>query len=255
MKVFVINLDSAKDRLAFISESLSKYGVEFIRVPGVVGSKLPKSSIFTSSGLLQLCHMGKYLPSGAKGCAFSHMAVWKRIVAEDLPFACILEDDVTVMPNIKKHLEYLDGKIEREDNSVFIISSGRDDLGDDFGLQTWDGGAFMCGYVVTNKAARFLIAANTPFVYPCDTWPVWRNWGLSTYSLVPRSVAHWNRARFGSTTAATKFNCRWRDAIHELIRKAIRLIGFPIDGLYKKIRRHRMIKRFGCMRRMVGREC
>ena len=97
-KVFVINLDSRKDRLARITGNLNRLGVEFERIDAVYMKRDGGSPRVLEAPLKfnpAKNRMFDYNPisTGALGCYYSHMLAWKRIADEKLDFAVILEDD------------------------------------------------------------------------------------------------------------------------------------------------------------------
>lgn len=97
-KVFVINLDSRKDRLARITGNLNRLEVEFERIDAVYMKRDGGSPRVLEAPLKfnpAKNRMFDYNPisTGALGCYYSHMLAWKRIADEKLDFAVILEDD------------------------------------------------------------------------------------------------------------------------------------------------------------------
>lgn len=44
-------------------------------------------------------------PLGVLGCAMSHISLWEKMVAEDIPMAIIFEDDVELVDNFRERLE------------------------------------------------------------------------------------------------------------------------------------------------------
>jgi len=237
MKVFLVNMDDAKERLEFMTEQLVKQGVEFERVSAVNGKLLGTEVLKRcSSPFLQFCARGYAMSRGEVGCALSHISIWKRIVEEEIPRACVLEDDVTVLDNIAENLHKLDDIVCPDDNAAYLISAGVDAGVDGVGVLPGRGSSHMCGYVVTRTSAAFLLKCNTPLVYPCDAWHIWEYWGLKFYKYMPRSVAHWNRKQFGSMNDG------------EQVRKSIiphkvkRLFGKPIELIYRYLRKHQMKK-------------
>ncbi len=96
IKIYVINLLKAKDRLKNISRHLNELGVEFEVVKGIDGSKiqLPHSSFSKKS--YHFMH-GKGSNLGELGCYFSHIKALRRFLETNENFALILEDDVTLL--------------------------------------------------------------------------------------------------------------------------------------------------------------
>ena len=99
MKVFVINLDRNADRLTFVSRQLAEQGVAFERFAAVDGRALdPAERKRCYSHVRALLDRGYGLRAGELGCALSHVNIYRRMVAEGLEMACVLEDDVTLAP-------------------------------------------------------------------------------------------------------------------------------------------------------------
>ena len=113
MQTFLINLDRSTDRLASADAQLRKAEIPYDRISAVDGSLLDQSGI---AGLDQRKAAELFtspLRVGEIGCYLSHMRAVEKIVALDLPFAMVLEDDFkfleTSIPTLKA-LEYvLDG--------------------------------------------------------------------------------------------------------------------------------------------------
>jgi len=243
MKVFLVNMDSATDRLAFMKEQLERNGVAFERVSAVVGKELSDEEVKrVASPFLQWCANGRPLNRGEIGCSLSHMVIWKKIVDMKLDCACILEDDVTVLDNIKSRLNELEHRINPIDNEVYLISAGVDAGLDGEGILPGYGSSHTCGYVVSRRAALFLYECNKPIVYPCDTWNVWCRWGLTLWKCMPRSVAHWNRKQFGSMAddyAINKVTLK-----SKILHKLKRCFGYPIEVVYGFIKMLRFISNY-----------
>jgi len=89
--VYVINLDRSKDRLAHIREQASHFGFAIIRIPAVLGMRIPTD--------LQhyFLHIQKrrrpIIERGAIGCYASHLKTWKDFVDSGAKAALVLEDD------------------------------------------------------------------------------------------------------------------------------------------------------------------
>ena len=105
-KIFVINLDSSQDRLVSIAQQFDKLGLEFERVSAVRGSDLSKqekSEIFDLDINLQKYH--KILNDGEIGCYLSHVRCYEKIIAEQLDYALILEDDAILTEHINGYIK------------------------------------------------------------------------------------------------------------------------------------------------------
>ncbi|WP_239326534.1 glycosyltransferase family 25 protein [Snodgrassella gandavensis] len=100
LKTFLINLDRRPDRLMFVKQQLENLGIAFERVSAVDGNCLTdEQKVFFNQQRFALECKRKAV-NGEIGCALSHQAVWQRIVAENIPYALILEDDVQLKPEL-----------------------------------------------------------------------------------------------------------------------------------------------------------
>lgn len=114
LKTFLINLDRRPDRLTFVKQQLENLDVAFERVNAIDGSSLTdeQKAFFNQKRFALECK--RKVVKGEIGCALSHLAVWQRIVAENIPYALILEDDVQLKPELaslladKKNYESFD---------------------------------------------------------------------------------------------------------------------------------------------------
>lgn len=94
LQTWVINLDRAPDRLARISEQLSRLGLPFTRLAAVDGRALTSEQ---QRALDEPAFRRKHgMPplAGELGCYLSHVAALRAFQASDAAFALILEDDI-----------------------------------------------------------------------------------------------------------------------------------------------------------------
>lgn len=237
MKVYVINLEVAGERLAFMTKQLGEAGVAFERFPAVDGRALSEEELRrVSAPLLQRLFMGRKLLKGEIGCALSHKRIWEKIVEEGEELACILEDDVTVLPGLAKQLAFIEEKLDKRENAVCVLWAG--ERGGETRLCPYEEPYYTWGYVVTRRAAEFLLASLTPIAVPCDNWNTWRTLGLKTLACLPRSVEHLNQAAFGSMIDGVRLPGKCS-------RRFWRLLGIPVRILWLWGKRRKMRKRGG----------
>ena len=85
--IFLINLDSRSDRLEKMTSRLGN--LSFTRIAAINGQNLKEQDIISP--------ITKYkMAKNEIACILSHRLVWEKIVAENIPYACILEDDVVL---------------------------------------------------------------------------------------------------------------------------------------------------------------
>ncbi|MGO9292280.1 MAG: glycosyltransferase family 25 protein [Streptosporangiaceae bacterium] len=91
MHAYVINLDRSLDRRAHITAELKKTGLDYEIITAVDGSNLDLHDPTTvdPSFLTNIVY-----PPGTAGTALSHLSAYRKIIADGLDEALVLEDDV-----------------------------------------------------------------------------------------------------------------------------------------------------------------
>lgn len=105
MKVFLINLDKRPDRLAFVKNQLDNQNIDFERFVAVDGSKMTLETQTLVDVKRFIIEQKKEPVIGEVGCAMSHRAIWQKMVDENLEYALILEDDITLSSDLSKLLK------------------------------------------------------------------------------------------------------------------------------------------------------
>ncbi len=101
---YVINMDSATERMAHMDAELKRVTIPYIRQPGVVGMELPYPNENFSDWSYKYLHGRRWAPREL-GCYLSHIQCLRNFLQTDASYALILEDDVKLDDNIKGILE------------------------------------------------------------------------------------------------------------------------------------------------------
>ena len=101
---YVINMDSASDRMAHMDAELKRVEIPYIRQSGVVGMELPYPNENFSDWSYKYLHGRRWAPREL-GCYLSHIQCLRNFLQTDAPYALILEDDIKLDDNIKSILE------------------------------------------------------------------------------------------------------------------------------------------------------
>ncbi|WP_432286651.1 glycosyltransferase family 25 protein [Aminobacter sp. BA135] len=97
MRLFVINLDAATDRLQWMSDSFASLGLDFERIAAIDKNNLRDDHI---------SHVvGTGWTGGELGCFLSHIEAWKVVASGTDEFGCIFEDDVHLAPDATRFLK------------------------------------------------------------------------------------------------------------------------------------------------------
>ncbi len=92
---FVINLDRRPDRMAHMAPQLDALGLAWERTPALDAQTARDADIAPEVALTgHRIGMGR----GSMCCAITNFRIWRQIVAQDLPAALILQDDIALAP-------------------------------------------------------------------------------------------------------------------------------------------------------------
>lgn len=240
MKVFVINLVKNVQRMALIDKRLASLDVGYERIEAVYGKEIPLKVRRRNVSLFWWwCIKGYPMRDGEYGCAMSHLNVYRRMVAENIPVACILEDDAIPRDALPKLLDWLSNHMDLERPQVALISNHRDQVvSTDYLLQRVSTGSFTDGYVITLPAAKKILEKNFPIICPSDTWTFWRQKGwIELYQAYPEGVnQEWDTTEGYSSdvTASGDFvlDVRKMSAASRVLWKVKRAIGMTICHLF-----------------------
>jgi GR25 family glycosyltransferase involved in LPS biosynthesis len=112
--VYVINLDSAHDRLGHFKKEVANSDLvnqSFIRFPAIRGASLDIQAMVSPKALWEISEAERtgfrlrhyQLSRGAVGCYTSHMRLWESILKTDKEVALIFEDDAQIFPTIHQY--------------------------------------------------------------------------------------------------------------------------------------------------------
>lgn len=96
---YVINLERATARWKHMRSQLEALGIPYTRIEGVYGDRLSEPVAGYDERRYHIRH-GKVTNKREIGCYFSHIKAMKTFLESDLPYALILEDDVTLPADI-----------------------------------------------------------------------------------------------------------------------------------------------------------
>ena len=93
LRVYLINLDRAEERLRRMEEKCAKAGLSFERVAATDGATLAFPHSGVSARAYRYLHGRRIIPAEV-GCYFSHVECARRLLQSDAEHALVLEDDV-----------------------------------------------------------------------------------------------------------------------------------------------------------------
>jgi len=181
--VFVINLADSTDRLAAMNGRLTGMGLAYRVYAGVDGRKMSDEEKRTAYPGPPPFSVGQgwFFPlcDGEIGCALSQIGVYRRIVAEGLPCALVLEDDMELSPAVPDVLEALAERFSPDEPAVVLLTQAysfyprtREPLREGVDIVRVYEAALAGGYFITRRAAALLAEKLYPVWTVADDW--WR---------------------------------------------------------------------------------
>lgn len=229
MKVYVVNLDRSKDRLASVDSQLRRLGVAYERVSAVDARAMTEKERARAVNRFRWwCAVGRRVEPAEVGCALSHKGIYERMSGGE--HVCILEDDVIIKDTFPMQLEEVEKAIDSAKPQVYLLSNRKNRF-HGAGIVRSAYGFCTDGYVITKAAADAILAVNTPLKVPCDHWGRWVKQGvIELYHVLPESISQ-DRETFGSSTQADMKYVKDFPIGRWILHKAKRLVGFHIDKI------------------------
>ena len=193
MKIFIINLESARDKRQQMEQQLSRAGIDdYELIDAIYGKGLSADDISKSVYDYPACA----LTLGEIGCALSHLKVYSLMIEKNISSAIILEDDVIIPEIFPQCLDTLKQSIEIDDTKV--ISLGRAnkltlrkryssfaDSSTEYGEYTAVTAFGTYAYAINLAAAKSLLENLLPIKYEADMFIHFRENGwLKTFNII-----------------------------------------------------------------------
>jgi len=116
--IFVISLVRSQERRAHIAAQMNRAGLQFDFIEAIDGHLIRDADLSALDVDLPASRtfMGtRALTRGEIGCALSHLKVYQRISAEQIPAACILEDDAVLTDGFPQVLQAITASDRHEE--------------------------------------------------------------------------------------------------------------------------------------------
>jgi glycosyl transferase family 25 len=256
--IFVINLKTSPDRRKLAAAQLRGAGLTPSFVPAVDGRALPAAEIAAlvdADGRLR--RAPKPLNAAEVGCYLSHRGIMERIVAEGLPQALVMEDDLLTTPELAAVLAAIAAKPLPPYEMIKLgISSHR--AKDFTPILPLTGTSTLVrhhnvvnsnlAYVITRQGAQRFLSYGTPIRYPVDV-AMNRAWshGLDILAVRPWPVLP--NPDFGSTIGDDRYEDREAGSVPQRLERRLRK---AYDSVAKRLDVQRRLQRDAAWRRRQG---
>ena len=211
-QVFIVSLDRAADRRAYMRNLIARLGLEANFVSAVDGRNLTAAQRACYSSPHARRVYGCDMTDGEIACYLSHLQVYRRMVEQGIETALILEDDITCVANLKSVVEdvmrlsapaWQVMRLQSTKQSVSMPDEargygklvGKAGGREVFRIRTSVLGG--CAYLIRSTAAAAMLARSRRIEMPIDQTldRYWEN-GIVPYVVRPMPV--WHDDRFPS---------------------------------------------------------
>lgn len=160
-----------------MESQLRRLGLDYSWVSAIDGKTLPESSFreFSDLGFQQRISARRFL-AGEVGCALSHLKAYRKMLEAGHSQAVILEDDVVLDREIKRHVEQIAMTMSASQPEIILLSpikryflDGKT-LIDRYQIVDVDSARHAWGYLINARAARLLMQRNFPIRFLADDW-------------------------------------------------------------------------------------
>lgn len=209
MRAYVINLGRSADRRAHITAGLRGTGLDFEFITAIDAVDLDFSDPDTAARLAP-SFFERFRP-GEAACAMSHASAYRKILADGLDSALVLEDDVTVPPELAEIADAVAARLEGAEVALLNFDSS------DVVHVTRDGAIELPGgrqlvfpvdlskpvsgaaYIITREACERMAKLSIPIATKADDWARFHQVGAIDQLRCVHPLAVLKAPEFGST--------------------------------------------------------
>jgi glycosyl transferase family 25 len=219
LHTFIISLPKDQHRREPLERQLRSLSMPFSVEQAVHGKALSQQELEASYDRKKALRLfNRELSRGEIGCALSHVAIYEKMCANDIPCALVLEDDAKILDDdLPASLAKL-ARLYADETPVVVLLNhveryaGNTKTRLDDRQSVYDAYRGVCahGYFI-NKAAAEILARNLSPVYVvADKWEYFQERFVSVKALVPYPI--------GLTAASLSSSI---DAMGERVKKVV----------------------------------
>jgi glycosyl transferase family 25 len=190
---FIISLPKDKERRETLEKQLNELDIPFSILDAVHGASLSTEEYERSYNREKAARLfNRELSRGELGCALSHIAIYQKMVAENIPYALILEDDAKVLTdNLPATLNNLTQLYTDQAPVAVLLNriryNGKNGIRVDEDHLVYDAyrGFGTYGYFITRATAQILARNLYPVYVVADKWEYFQEKFVTVKALVP----------------------------------------------------------------------
>jgi glycosyl transferase family 25 len=194
---FIISLPKDKHRRDFLGGQLDKLHMPFTILEAVNGKALSTEELAACYDPKKAVRLfNRELSKGEIGCTLSHVSIYRKMAAEDMPHALVLEDDANILEaDLPATLSKLAALYPADvPVAVMLIHVKRVDANTEVRLddkhRVYDAyrGVHTHGYFITKAAAAILAKKLFPAYVVADKWEYFQENFITVKCVVPYPV-------------------------------------------------------------------
>jgi glycosyl transferase family 25 len=194
---FIISLPKDKNRREYLGSQLDKLDVPYSIVNAVHGAALSADELAASYDRKKALRLfNRELSKGEIGCALSHITIYRKMVAENIPYALVLEDDANILDeDLSGTLAKLAQLHSAEEPAAILLSrveryNANKKVQLDEGRCVYEAYRGVCAhaYFITRAAAEILARNLYPAYVVADKWEYFQENFIAVEALVPYAI-------------------------------------------------------------------
>lgn len=179
METFILNLASSTERRAIIAAQCDAAGLDYEFIQAVNGSLLTDAEIAQHTRTVNYA-----FKPGEIGCALSHLAIYRKMVNENITQVLILEDDALLTPALSAVLS--SPALQLPDTSPTVVLLSRVNkyvnkviapVSETTSLYPVYSATTAHAYVINLAAAKRLLSLLYPVWMVADKWCLFKEYG------------------------------------------------------------------------------
>ena len=201
-KIYLISLKRETERREKLINDLRRLGLDFELFDAVDGNDLTEEQIKEYCNIPVIERKKAWFSKGMIGAALSHYTVYKKIIAENHPYAFIVEDDAKLSTDVKHLIAPVLQHIKENELILFYYQSiettckiskqGKQQLDEKYALYyplIRKNFVAAGAYIITQKACREIVKRIFPIHVAPDDWFFFLHNGIASARFVyPKPV-------------------------------------------------------------------